>query len=151
MLTDFHGLSEPELRNKYEGLEDSGGWTVKDAQRNIRKFGIDGHIKRFMNFPFDVRYTYHTDNSLGFLARPVFTMMRHMYDRNFALLFNRVTKDDPTAFVTDLMMSHKSASRYDGTYMAPPLPIPRRRHARNRAAGQFRSQNLCADQGKGGA
>ena len=164
ILTDFHGLSEPELRNKYEGLEDSGGWTVKDAQRNIRKFGIDGHIKRFMNFPFDVRYTYHTDNSLGFLARPVFTMMRHMYDRNFALLFNRVTKDDPTAFVTDLMMSHKSASRYDGTYMAPlylypeegTLETERRVNFDPKIYAQIRekaglSQNPSPPAGEGGA
>jgi hypothetical protein len=32
----------------------------------------------------------------------------------------------------------------------PALPLPRRRHARNRAAGQFRSQDLCRDQGAGG-
>lgn len=36
-----------------------------------------------------------------------------------ALLNSRITKDEPTAFLTDKIISHKSVCRYDGTYLAP--------------------------------
>ena len=65
------------------------------------------------------KYTYHSNQSLGFLARPVYPTMRQFYSPNFGLMFTRMTNDDFSVFASSHMVTHKSGSRYDGTYLAP--------------------------------
>jgi hypothetical protein len=77
-----------------------------------------------LHFPFDRKFTFHSNESLGFLARPVFPTMRHLYGSNIALMFTRMTNDEFSIFVTDLPATHKSATRYDGTYIAPLYLVP---------------------------
>lgn len=117
-LSDFISLSDEDLERKYGNLYESRDWSISKTRENISRFGY-GHIHALMNFPFDFKFTYHTDNSRGFLAYPVFEVMRHMHRPNFALLNSRITKDEPTAFVSSRIISHKSVCRYDGTYLAP--------------------------------
>lgn len=107
------------IRQKYPEIEDVAGWTLASAKANVVACGVEGRVKPVLHFPFDIKYTYHSDKSLGFLARPVFPTMRQFYHPNFGLMFTRVTKDDFSTFVTGHMATHKSATRYDGTYIAP--------------------------------
>lgn len=45
--------------------------------------------------------------------------MRLMLEPNVALMFSRVTKDEPSALATEALVAHKAATRYDITYFAP--------------------------------
>ena len=117
-LADFQTLAESELETKYGNLYESRDWSITKAKQNLSKFGPD-HIRPVLNFPFDLKFTYHTSNSRGFLAYPVFEVMKHMHRRNIGLTNSRITKDDPTVLVSEHIISHKSVSRYDGTYLAP--------------------------------
>lgn len=117
-LEDFIELNSDQLETKYTNLYSSRDWSIEKTKSNIKKFGIN-HIVSLLNFPFDRKFTYHTDHSRGFLAYPVFSVMRHMHHSNLAILNSRITKDQPTAFVSDTIISHKSVCRYDGTYLAP--------------------------------
>ena len=117
-IVDFRDLSGKDLEAKYGNLYESRDWSIEKTKANIERFGTDS-IYPVTNFPFDKKFTYHTDNSRGFLAYPVFDVMRHMHRPNCALLNSRMTKDEPTAFISEHIISHKSVCRYDGTYLAP--------------------------------
>lgn len=119
LVTTIRDKPLDEIRKRFPEIEDVAGWTLASAKANIVACGIDGKIKPVLHFPFDLKFTYHTDRSLGFLARPVYPTMRQFYQANFGLMFTRVTKDDFSAFVTGHMATHKSATRYDGTYISP--------------------------------
>ncbi|MEZ5749801.1 MAG: N-6 DNA methylase [Caenibius sp.] len=75
-LKDFGELSPDALEAKYGNLYSSRDWSIEKTKANIDRFGLD-HVLPMMNFPFDLKFTYHTDNSRGFLAYPVFSVMRH--------------------------------------------------------------------------
>ncbi|ABI64633.1 adenine specific DNA methyltransferase [Maricaulis maris MCS10] len=119
LVQDLALLSVDEVRAKRPEIHDTAGWSLSRAKENIIACGTKEKIKPVLNFPFDVKYTYHSDRSLGFLARPVYPTMRHFYNDNIGLMFTRITKDAFSVFVTKFMATHKSASRYDGTYIAP--------------------------------
>jgi len=60
-LDDFLCLTDDQLELKYGNLYASRDWSIEKTKENIKKFG-KSHIKTLMNFPFDYRFTYHTDN-----------------------------------------------------------------------------------------
>lgn len=70
-LHDFLALTSSELERKYGNLYESRDWSVEKTKSNIQTFGMH-RIRELLNFPFDIKYTYHTDNSRGFLAYPVY-------------------------------------------------------------------------------
>lgn len=119
LVRAIHDKPLDDIRQRFPEIKDVAGWTLASAKTNIIACGIDGKIRQVLHFPFDLKFTYHSDRSLGFLARPVYPTMRQFYHANIGLMFTRVTKDDFSAFVTKFMATHKSATRYDGTYIAP--------------------------------
>ncbi|HWV59811.1 MAG TPA: type ISP restriction/modification enzyme [Sphingopyxis sp.] len=119
LVEDLRFQTLDEVRRRHPEIEDVAGWSLASAQQNVISTSESGRIERILNFPFDIKYTYHSDQSLGFLARPVFPTMRHFYLSNIGLMFTRMTKDDFSIFVSSHMATHKSGSRYDGTYVAP--------------------------------
>ncbi len=119
LVQDMLDLSVEEIRRKRPKIQDVAGWTLSKAKSNVLKFGLNDNIKPILHFPFDKKFTYHTRDSLGFLARTVHDTMRHFYEYNMGLMFSRVTKDDFSVFATSTMATHKSSTRYDGTYIAP--------------------------------
>ena len=83
----FSGM-EPELaREAYELGKDARDWQVKLAQVDLRERGLtQDDIFPILYRPFDVRYTYYTGQSRGFLCRPRREVMRHMLNgKNLAL------------------------------------------------------------------
>ena len=107
------------LRQLHPEIEDVAGWSLARAKQNVISTAGSGSIEQVLNFPFDIKYTYHSNQSLGFLARPVYPTMRQFYSPNFGLMFTRMTNDDFSVFTSSHMVTHKSGSRYDGTYLAP--------------------------------
>ena len=83
----FSGM-EPELaREAYELGKDARDWQVKLAQVDLRERGLtQDDIFPILYRPFDVRYTYYTGQSRGFLCMPRREVMRHMLNgKNLAL------------------------------------------------------------------
>ncbi len=88
---------EPELaREAYQLGKDVQSWKVARAQADLVESGpTRDRIVPILYRPFDVRYTYYTGRSNGFLSRPLFSVMRHMLSGgNIALVTSRLTKGE---------------------------------------------------------
>ncbi len=80
---------DPELaREAYNLGKDARDWKVTLAQQDLRDSGPSREkIVPILYRPFDVRYTYYTGRSRGFLCRPRPEIMRHMLaGENVALM-----------------------------------------------------------------
>ncbi len=73
LLKDFSTLEPSELRRKYD-IKDVEGWKLGRAIENVKKnqHELEKYIVLCQYRPFDYRWTYYTDKSCGFLARPVY-------------------------------------------------------------------------------
>ncbi|MFP6295245.1 type ISP restriction/modification enzyme [Helicobacter pylori] len=79
LLKDFSTLEPSELRRKYN-IKDTEGWKLGKAIENVKKnqHELEKYIVSCQYRPFDYRWTYYTDKSCGFLARPVYDVFKHM-------------------------------------------------------------------------
>lgn len=80
---------DPELAREAYGLgKDARDWKVTLAQQDLRDSGPSrDNIVPILYRPFDVRYTYYTGRSRGFLCMPRPEVMRHMLvGENIALM-----------------------------------------------------------------
>ncbi|GAA7182287.1 DNA methyltransferase [Helicobacter pylori] len=79
LLKDFSTLEPSELRRRYD-IEDAQGWKLGWAIENVKKnqHNLENYIVLCQYRPFDYRWTYYTDKSCGFLARPVYDTFKHM-------------------------------------------------------------------------
>lgn len=79
LLKDFSTLEPSELCRKYD-IEDAQGWKLGWAIENVKKnqHELEKYIVLCQYRPFDYRWTYYTDKSCGFLARPVYDVFKHM-------------------------------------------------------------------------
>ncbi|GAA8438514.1 DNA methyltransferase [Helicobacter pylori] len=79
LLKDFSTLEPSELRRKYD-IRDAEGWKLGIAIENVKKNSheLEKYIVSCQYRPFDYRWTYYTDKSCGFLARPVYQVFKHM-------------------------------------------------------------------------
>ena len=71
---------EPELaRQGYELGQDARDWKVELAQQDLRDSGpVRERVVPILYRPFDVRHTYYTGHSRGFMCMPRPEVMRHM-------------------------------------------------------------------------
>ena len=87
----FSGM-DPELaRQSYELGKDVQDWKVTLAQKDLIDSGpTRAKVVPILYRPFDVRYTYYTGHSRGFICRPRPEVMRHMLaGKNLALCVGR--------------------------------------------------------------
>ena len=87
----FSGM-EPELaRQSYKLGKDAQDWKVSMAQEDLVDSGPTYEkIIPILYRPFDVRHTYYTGRSRGFMCRPRSEVMRHMLtEDNLALCIGR--------------------------------------------------------------
>jgi hypothetical protein len=76
--------------------------------------------------PFDVRFTYYTGQSRGFICMPRPEVMGHMLaGENLGLIGTRQTRDDWDVFATAQIMGHKSLAAFDINYLFPLYLYPR--------------------------
>ena len=102
----FSGM-DPELaRQTYELGKDARDWKVTMAQKDLRESGLTReNIVPILYRPFDIRYTYYTGRSRGFICMPRPEVMRHMLaGENLALIATRQAS-------VDFGYSHVLASR----------------------------------------
>jgi len=74
VANDFLALDADELKDKYYGREEAGGWRFAAAKQDLmrRQFQVTDMLYR----PFDVQWTLHATG--GFISRPRHKTMRHM-------------------------------------------------------------------------
>ncbi len=92
----FSGM-DPELaRQGYKLGKDAQDWKVTMAQKDLLDSGLKQEkIVPILYRPFDVRYTYYTGRSGGFICRPRSEVMRHMLaGENLALIATRQASVD---------------------------------------------------------
>ena len=83
---------DPELaRQAYQLGEDAQDWKVEMAQNDLLDPGLTREkVVPILYRPFDVRHTYYTGRSNGFICRPRSEVMRHMLaGENLALCIGR--------------------------------------------------------------
>ncbi len=102
VVRDIFSLSVPEIVTKYP----LSSWTSRDGRpefvkESIGHFGVDEErIIQVLYRPFDCRWTYYTPKSKGFIAWPVYDVMRHMLaGPNIGLITSRLTKGEHFAHV----------------------------------------------------
>ena len=77
-VNEFINLPVEEARHKFDLGRDARDWKVFLAQEDVRRTGPDKkRIQKILYRPFDVRYTYYTGKSRGFMCMPRFDVMRH--------------------------------------------------------------------------
>ena len=105
----FISLSPEEARAAFGLGPDAEDWKVEFAQQDIRDSGPDRrNIAPILYRPFDVRYTYYTGRSRGFICRPRAEVMRNMLEPNVGLITRRAMlpgRPCNYVFVCDILMS----------------------------------------------
>ena len=98
-------------------------WTVSLAQEDLIKSGISKeNIVPILYRPFDIRYTYYTGNSSGFLCRPRPDVMRHMLNENLGLIFHRREELQikySHFFITENIVEHGCLSTKTTCFVSP--------------------------------
>jgi hypothetical protein len=75
----FADLSVDEARREFRLRKDVQGWSIAEAQEELKRTHADSCLIRRLNYrPFDNRVTYYTGKSNGFISRPTYEVMRHL-------------------------------------------------------------------------
>jgi len=78
-VNDFASLPPEDARKKYLLGEDVQSWKVHLAQADLNTYPLSKNkIMPILYRPFDIRHTYYTGKSGGFICRPIYKVMRHM-------------------------------------------------------------------------
>jgi predicted helicase len=79
LVNEFISLDVESAREKYDLGKDSRDWKVNLAQEDIQNSKINqDNITPILYRPFDLKYTYYTGKSRGFLCMPRPEVMKHM-------------------------------------------------------------------------
>ncbi len=99
-INDLAKLDTETAREKYNLGKDSQDWKVKSAQEDIKKNEINqDKITPILYRPFDVRFTYYTGNSGGFICRPRPEVMKNMLlGENMGLIARRQMIGDKISY-----------------------------------------------------
>ncbi len=85
-IVPFSRMDEELARQAYSLGKDAQAWSVSSAKKDVLSTGpTRAKIISILYRPFDVRYTYYTGRSNGFLSRPLYRTMRYMLHENIAL------------------------------------------------------------------
>jgi hypothetical protein len=100
IVNDFASLDIEEARDKYKLGEDSRDWKVDFAQDDLKNSGISKNkIEPILYRPFDIKFTYYTGKSRGFICRPRPEVTNQILNKiNLILLVKRQGKRDPYSY-----------------------------------------------------
>lgn len=116
---------DPELaRDGYNLRKDVRDWKVALAQKDLLASGPSREkITRMLYRPFDIRHTYYTGQSRGFIGQPQKSVMRHMLaGENLALMTPRRVEHIGAwqhAFVCAVISDHVAVSLKTIDYAFP--------------------------------
>jgi len=80
ILEDLKSLEPNDIREKYNEKPDGRDWKIKTAKEDVLK---NSGKKCIINYrPFDLRKSYYTGKSKGFMAYPRNEVMQHVLDKD---------------------------------------------------------------------
>jgi len=87
----FHDVTAGLAREVFDLDDDGRDWTVAGAKADVAASGPDQrYLCPILYRPFDIRFTYWTGRTKGFLAYPRREVMQHIVGcRNVGMIFNR--------------------------------------------------------------
>ena len=103
-VTNFRNDDVRTLREKYLLDEDSRDWKVESAKADVAANDQPLLYRKILYRPFDVRNTWYSGQTRGFIGTPGYPVMRHMLSDNLALILTRQ--------VTGLPYNHCFATRF---------------------------------------
>ena len=117
----FSGMAPENARIAYHLGKDARDWQVRLAQLDLLERGLKReNIVPILYRPFDVRSTYYTGQSRGFICMPRQEVMRNMLaGENVAMLMPKQHKDEFGVLATTSISAHKSVAAYDINYHFP--------------------------------
>jgi hypothetical protein len=117
----FAAMPTEDAREVYRLGPDVRDWKVSLAQEDLRSSGLSkANVVPVLYRPFDVRSTYYTGRSRGFICMPRPEIMQHLVrGGNVALIAPRQFKEQSGAFVTSVIAGHKTVSAYDSNTVFP--------------------------------
>ena len=87
---NFSKMDQELARRTFDLGKDTRDWKIEFAQKDIIESGLDRNkIVPILYRPFDIRYTYYTGKSRGFLCMPRSEVMQHLLRTNLALCIGR--------------------------------------------------------------
>ncbi len=113
---------DPELARQGFNLgKDTRDWQVTLAQKDLLDSGpVRENLVPVLYRPFDIRRTYYTGRSRGFICMPRPEVMRHMLaGENLAIMMPKQHKDEFGALATEAIGAHKAVAAYDINYCFP--------------------------------
>jgi predicted helicase len=123
-ISNFSRFDEEAARKKYQLGDDTRDWQVIEAQKDIIESGVDRNkIVPILYRPFDLRYTYYTGRSRGFICMPRPEVMRHMLQENIGLITVRQVPEGiyNHCFVTDAIIESRITTSQKGIAYIFPL------------------------------
>jgi type I restriction-modification system DNA methylase subunit len=122
-VCDFASIPSEEARQKYSLGKDVQSWKVHLAQADLNTSPLSkDKITQILYRPFDIRYTYYTGKSGGFICRPIYKVMHHMLaGENYSLISARSNKsqDMDHFFCTKNIMETKCGERTTQSCLFP--------------------------------
>jgi hypothetical protein len=113
-VNEFRMLDEMTLRLKYGLEKDSRDWSVERAKADVNQHKDQKLFSRILYRPFDIRHTWFSGKSKGFIGTPAANLMRHfLAGENLGLITTRQTKEEFGVLATSLIAGHKSCAGYD--------------------------------------
>lgn len=124
VVRDFAILPTETARDKYNLGKDAQDWKVQWAQDDLNRSGLSGElVAPILYRPFDLRYTYYTGESRGFICRPRQEVMRHMLaGENLGLSTTRsieIQGGFEHVFVSKHITQHHTVSLKEVNYHCP--------------------------------
>ncbi|MGA7324783.1 MAG: type ISP restriction/modification enzyme [Rhodomicrobium sp.] len=102
-VKEFRSEDVKFIRKKYELEEDSRDWKVASAKADVAENVVDCCYRQILYRPFDIRYTWYSGRTRGFIGTPGYPIMRHMLKDNIAVILTR--------HITGLPYNHVFATR----------------------------------------
>jgi predicted helicase len=97
VVEDFRTKDETVLRSKYDLDSDSRDWKVANAKTDVRQNRSEKLFRPILYRPFDIRQTWYSGQTRGFIGTPAFPLMRHLISgSNVAIACLRQTRRSET-------------------------------------------------------
>ena len=116
VVEDFRTKDDSFLRQKYELGEDSRDWKVAKAKADVLANQDGTCFRPILYRPFDIRHTWYSGQSKGFIGTPGYAVMQHMIaGENLALVCLRQTRrgEAGTFLVARGLINKDAVSLYD--------------------------------------
>jgi len=113
VVKDFLNLTDEEILKKYN-TADSRDWKISRAKEDIIKNINHDKVWQNVNYrPFDIRKTFYTGKQNGFVCNGRYTVMKHMLEKNIALIAKRGFDEDKSSvsFITKYISDRRFWTR----------------------------------------